>query len=493
MKTKNAVAAEPNAKPWPIILAVLAILLVALTWYPLVRLPAKYEFGPNEGFNSYFQQAAASGQRVYGEPPRFTYANYPPLSFHLVGIIGRVTGDINVAGRWVSVIAYVLIGVFIGLSVERLTGSRRYGAYCALCWLIWLAAFDVNRIGFNDPHLLGIALNIAAFYCFLRDPESSKWLRISALIFGLSLFTKQTLLAFPAAIAIHLFLAGKKRFWVWTTALAATGIVLFVLTWVVDGGYFLDHLMLSREFSFADLVTSTVSYLTFIQVAFVTSILWMLRAPAGGTSRLLMWSFAIAYVLGSWATGGNGAGVNHFFDAMIATAMIAGMVLPWLEKMAADSRFPRTALIVLLIVPLFLSSFLVLPQRIPMDLIRNERGKAALEAEFQNAVQVVRSQPGPALCENLLLCFDAGKPETVDAFAVDQSIKTGHLAEQALLEPVAARRFGVIQIEVGPSETLRPVARHRFSAAFMSQLLANYRLVLRNSRHAIFVPNQPGS
>jgi len=211
-KTKNVVAVEPDVTPWRIAFATLAVLFLALIWYPLVRLTAKYEFGPNEGFNSYFQQTVATGGSLYGAAPQFYYANYPPLSFHLVGMLGRIAGDVNVAGRAVSLLAYVLIGLFIGLGVERLTGLRRYGVYSALCWLIWLAAFDVNRIGFNDPHLLGIAFSLAGLYCFLRDPESAKWLRISALLFGLSLFTKQTLIAFPGAIAIYLFLAAKKRF-----------------------------------------------------------------------------------------------------------------------------------------------------------------------------------------------------------------------------------------------------------------------------------------
>src|SRR4030081_685287 len=82
------VAAEISDAPWIQVFAVLAVLLVTLTWLPLVKLTAPYEMGPNEGFNSYFQQAAATGGRIYGQPPEFVYANYPPFSFHLVGWIG---------------------------------------------------------------------------------------------------------------------------------------------------------------------------------------------------------------------------------------------------------------------------------------------------------------------------------------------------------------------------------------------------------------------
>src|SRR5215468_7297785 len=88
--------ASANDAAWKIAFAVLTLLLLALIWFPLAKLPAHYEMGPNEGFNSYFQAAAASGAKVYGSPPEFWYANYPPLSFHIVGWIGKITGDTNI-------------------------------------------------------------------------------------------------------------------------------------------------------------------------------------------------------------------------------------------------------------------------------------------------------------------------------------------------------------------------------------------------------------
>src|SRR5436305_11812503 len=115
---KSAQPATPPVKDesaWTATFAVLAILLVTLSWFPLAKLTAHYEMGPNEGFNAYFQQTAGSGGQVYGELPEFYYANYPPFSFHLVGWIGRITGDINMAGRWISVLAWLLIGLFTAL------------------------------------------------------------------------------------------------------------------------------------------------------------------------------------------------------------------------------------------------------------------------------------------------------------------------------------------------------------------------------------------
>jgi hypothetical protein len=65
------------------------------------------------------------------------------------------------------------------------------------------------------------------------------------------------------------------------------------------------------------------------------------------------------------------------------------------------------------------------------------------------ATAVLRSHSGPALCESLLMCFDAGKPLLVDTFNTRQMILTGRMAEADLLAEIAARRFAVIELPTG--------------------------------------------
>src|ERR1017187_7868957 len=76
---------------------------------------AHYTITMNEGINAYYEHVAGSGGKVYGHPPKYEYANYPPVFFHLIGWLGSVTGDINVMGRWVSLLAYLAIAVFASL------------------------------------------------------------------------------------------------------------------------------------------------------------------------------------------------------------------------------------------------------------------------------------------------------------------------------------------------------------------------------------------
>ena len=49
----------------------------------------------NEGWNTYHAHSAAIGEPLYAARPDRSAVNYPPLSFHLVGALGRPLGDVN--------------------------------------------------------------------------------------------------------------------------------------------------------------------------------------------------------------------------------------------------------------------------------------------------------------------------------------------------------------------------------------------------------------
>ncbi len=111
-----------------------------------------------------------------------------------------------------------------------------------------------------------------------------------------------------------------------------------------------------------------------------------------------------------------------------------------------------------------------------------------LEQDFANAVQFVGSRPGPALCESLLLCYDAGKQEQYDPFAVDQLIKTGKMPEANLVRLLDERRYSTIQLNIPANEPLSAAPRLRFSSAFMRTLLNDYQVAMRTNSFAIFTP-----
>jgi hypothetical protein len=214
--------------------------------------------------------------------------------------------------------------------------------------LVWLAAFDPTRIGFNDPHLLVAVFGMVGLYCYVRGPESTLWLAASAVLFAVGLFTKQSLIALPGAVAIELFVTSRKRLGTWFGIAIGTCLVLLLLTFVVDGPHFFSYLFSPRTFAFGDFLNMFMLYTGMFQVVIAAALIWILRYSGAGRDRVLVWAAVLANVLGSVFVFGVGAGINHFIDAMLSILLILGSSVALLAGFAEQTRWPRTTLAVLL-------------------------------------------------------------------------------------------------------------------------------------------------
>src|ERR1700730_16883214 len=83
----------------------LATVAVYFLIWPIWRAQFLVEIWPTEGWNAYFQDAAAAGLRLYPDPAGFVGNNYPPLSFYAIGLIGKLTDVDNLfVGRCVLIL-----------------------------------------------------------------------------------------------------------------------------------------------------------------------------------------------------------------------------------------------------------------------------------------------------------------------------------------------------------------------------------------------------
>jgi hypothetical protein len=244
--------------------------------------------------------------------------------------------------------------------------------------------------------------------------------------------------------------------------------------------------MAPHTLSFSYFAENITAYAAVLQVAFVAALIWSLRQAAGARDRLLVWAFGLAHVIGSLLSFGSGAVINPFLDAMLSLVLIAGVGLPLLLRLVEGTRFPVAALALLLLVPFFLRAALEIPRRWNYDSTVDSL-RVRHEGEFASLAEFLRKQPGPALCENPLLCYEAGKPRDFDAADLSALVKTGGLPEAALLQMLERREFGAVQLEWG-NEPVRPSARKRFSEAFLLKLFATYKPAIRTSDALIFTP-----
>jgi len=488
------------------VLCLMTATLLALFWFPVRRIFANVEVNYNEGWNAYRAAMVASGIPLYGAPPQGfgTGTAYPPLSFHLIGLLGTAS-TFTTIGRWVSLISLIGAGVFVSLIVRRAGGSRQTAVFSFLLYEIGIALLRPDRIGMFDPQLLGEALSAAGLYFYVRNPDSNRLLCVSALLFCLAGFTKHNLIAFPAAVAIDLLLRSFRAFATWTAALLLSAGLLTALTFLIDGRYFLLHLLGGgggRTYSYWIAWSQFHHYVEKFQSLLVIGTAWSIFGFR--SRRVFALAFVLSHVLAILLAGGFGVDLNIFFNAFAATVIACGIALSDMSFTPIGLRPALLSSTAALMFALFFISIMIF---VPGQL-RRDRGKmrvlAVHENEFRSAVGFVRMRPGPALCESLLLCYEAGKPFEFEPFSVRDQIQTGRINEDEVLQLLRTHHFQIVQIALRSDEEdlkeidLRaslssdqkaPDTERRFTPNFMKELLGDYQLSKRTSEMAIFCPN----
>ena len=96
-----------------------------LTGGAALSLIAAYQLDYNEGWNAYWAQRAELGQPIYPPHDATLFNNYPPLSFLLVGALGRLGLDVWIAGRIVAWLSFAGCAVLIRAGCGRWTPPAR--------------------------------------------------------------------------------------------------------------------------------------------------------------------------------------------------------------------------------------------------------------------------------------------------------------------------------------------------------------------------------
>jgi hypothetical protein len=95
-------AMEKHAGLWMAAIVLMGICVIATFWYPLLSIEALPSRNYNEGWNAYRQWMTVQGQPLYGARNALWTTNYPFLSFHIIGLLGRTKANMVLTGRIVS-------------------------------------------------------------------------------------------------------------------------------------------------------------------------------------------------------------------------------------------------------------------------------------------------------------------------------------------------------------------------------------------------------
>src|SRR5215470_4394820 len=146
MMTKTGDRAYLHVLKWMLYL----IAAWSFAW-PVFRAFLNVEIENNEGWNAYFADAAMGKMPLYPSADQLITNNYPPLSYYIVGLAGRLVGDPVLAGRLLSLVAVVVIATAIAFSVRRLGGTKAAAAVSAAFFVATISRFFMSYVGMNEP------------------------------------------------------------------------------------------------------------------------------------------------------------------------------------------------------------------------------------------------------------------------------------------------------------------------------------------------------
>jgi hypothetical protein len=405
-------------------------------------------FDPNEGWNAYHATAAMAAGSPYPSPQSFMTNNYPPLSFYIVGAFGRAIGDMIVAGRLVSLSAFLAVAAAIAAALRLMACATIQSAFgvsvFAACLLL-----NSDYVGMDDPQLLGHAVAMGGLLLVLRQRPGAPTIAAAALLFTFAFFIKHNLIVLPFVVTVWLALYDRRNASIFAAAGAAfliAGLLSFRLMFGFD---LLGVLHSARTFALHDLAVNLSSWLVWGALPLaVTTFLLATRRDDKFVVLCALYA-VIGFVVGASYFGGAGVDVNAMFDADIALALVAGLAL---NRSSHRGAVYTDAILAAFLLPLtfglwsgFSSEWL--GRDYWFHPMHDEAALANQDIAF------LRARPGPALCETLAYCYWAGKAPEVDVFNAGQQFATHSRSADTLMQMISAQRFAAIQLD-----TLSPFA-----------------------------------
>ena len=477
----------PQIDPVRVMMVLMGLAVLAGLARTLATLNLTLAFS-NEGWTAYHAADAASGRALYPAPGGLVYNNYPPLGYYLIGGLGRLIGDTILAGRILSVAAFVGIALGIRKAVLLMGAGWREAGFAALIFAGTML-FDYDFVGVNDPQLIAHAVQIAGLVLLLRQPRTTGSVALAAVLFVLALFIKHALIALPLVTGFWLLATDRRnglKFAAFGVALVLAGAALFqaaygrpLLAEIHDARvywlYFAAHAMGGRAIIFLPLIASIV--------------VW--RHTVADKHIVFCVSYAVVSVLlAAYFLGGAGTGGKMLFDAIIALSLCAGVCLhrlrdskSWVSTTlyAACQFVPVVAYVV----------FRTLTGGLPHHWVARD---AVAVTQTRQDIAFLKAQDGAVLCGEPALCFWAGKPFEVDLWGYQQAVAVNARDGHELMDAIASRRYAVLQLAAPPHALGEPMeADPVWSRRVAEAIMANYRIHHTSFNGTFWVPRVPVS
>ncbi len=451
-------------------------LLVAA--YPCARACYLAEVSYNEGWNVYNSSLLTRHQLLYPVRYGWTSVNYPMLWFVLLAQLHRLTHDTLFTARCLSLLGLLACCALCGAIVRTLGASARAAWLTGLFSLALFAAAADQYIGMADPQLFALAFFLAALWLYVERRDQPLALAAVALLFVLGGSIKHNPVDIPLAVFVDLcVLAPRRAAWFATCGLCFTGLSLW-LNLHYGGPFFVTQLLAPRGYSVGKAVEQAGIVLGPLLLPLAVAVFTAFRFRQDPTRRIAAILLATSLAFGLYFSGGSGVAVNAFVSIFLAIVMLCGLTFEAMPQL-------RPALFAWLLIPWLLVPRLATGDWNPFARLAETRAAAQ---RFSQETALLRSLPGPALCESLLLCAYADKPYLYDPFNATRLVALHKLDPAPMLDAIHHQRFAAVQFNAPLADE-----RHseRFDPALIEAIAESYQLHSATPDGELYTPRRP--
>ena len=436
---------------------------------PIASLTRQISMNNNEGWNAYWSTRALARLPLYTDASSPISNNYPPLSFYIVGLLGRAIGDSILAGRLLCLSGLIAVAIMVERAVRRFGGTRQWSVGAAGIFLLIIAAVAPRYLAADDPQWLAEALMTGSLLLLIgRMPSIPDDGRIVAacLLMLLSGLIKHNQIALPIATTLWLAWYDRRGLKIWLAAAAAAGGVAVAALAFLYGSAVFEEVLHHQRLIDPALIGDALRSLGFQLPELLVALALAWRRPRDPRITLLLLFALFAIAIGIGERMGTGVSQNAHFDSAIALTILAGIAL---SRGAVRLRpiALRLAAFAVMIVPMAV--------KVEHHARANLAQLAAIDrtdAQWRDAIAFLAAQKGPIACERTALCYWSGKPYALDVFNYGQKLHLGH-DPIGLRERLAGREFAAL-VEVRSARDGDDDAH--LPADFRKLIAANYRV-----------------
>jgi hypothetical protein len=337
-----------------------------------------------------------------------------------------------------------------------------------------------DDVGLYEPQLLGHALILCGLALVARRGGSRRDALAASFLMVLGLFTKHHLLAIPLATMLWLSWTDRRRAVAFGLSGVAFGMLGLLVCLACFGTPFWHGMLSPRAY------VPAKAWHELLGLAPTLKLLTLLASPVLVLARRDRWSLflallvAAALLIGTAASLGDGVADNVFYDLLIADALSLGHLLARAASLGPRLAAPaRSWLVLAAALGCFWSDgFTSLKDVLLIAPWRSEQMRRA--AEVESIVAALAAKPGPAVCQQALYCYWAGKPFVYDDFHVWQMLRTHQIDEAELVRRLDDDRIQSYLLN-GPrqNEMLPP--------ALLAAVHADYSVALVTKSRTLYV------